>query len=345
MIENFIQNNIPDGSTGLICLLAMIMGLLFILCRSADRVVESAVEIAREMGIPTLIVGATIVSLGTTSPEAAVSVMAALKGNGGLAIGNGIGSVICDLALILGLSITVSKIAYEPRILKIQSRIILASALVFLVLAWMAPGQVIARWMGILLVLGLGGYLYFSYRLACSMSQNKTSDITPREDTGETGKQVGDPRNSNWKPLGWMIFALTFLILASDLLIPCVDEFAGRIGIPEAVIAATLVAFGTSTPELMTAISAIRKGHPELTLGNIMGADALNILFVIGVSATATPLAVAPVFYRIQAPMMIGMLLLFQVYLLLNKNEFRRWQGVLLVLGYIAFIISQYLFH
>jgi cation:H+ antiporter len=344
MIEHFIQNNIPEGPAGLIYLLILIIISLAILCKSADRVVESAVEIAHEMGIPTLIVGATIVSLGTTSPEAAVSVMSAIQGNGGLAIGNGIGSVICDLALILGLSIAVAKIAYEPRILKIQSRIILGAALVFCIFAWIAPEDIIVRWMGLVLVLGLAGYLAFSYKLARTICQDGVSQVIAEENTEKTAKMINAHRHSRLIPLSWMIFALVFLVGASYLLIPCVDEFASRIGIPEAVIASTLIAFGTSTPELMTAISALRKGHPELTLGNIMGADALNILFVIGVSATATPLKVDPVFYRIQAPFMIGMLLLFQVYLLINRNEFRRWQGILLVAGYIAFIAIQYIF-
>ncbi len=335
MIEQFIQETFANTS-GWNALLAVVIGaMLFTLSLGADKLVEGAVDAARDLGLPKIIIGATIVSLGTTSPEVAVSVMAAFQGKPGLAIGNGVGSVICNVSLILGLAIVLSRIPIHRRYVGIQSSIMLGTALLLMAFAWGSPTKTITRPMGIVMVLLLAVYLYGTYVLA-----RRTSGQSESASVVEAVEEIPDVTLA--QNFVKIIGGLAVLILSSKALIPSVSLAAVRIGIPEAVIAATLVAFGTSLPELMTAISAVRKGHPELTLGNILGANALNVLFVIGLSAIAVPLKVEPVFYHIQGPMMTFMLALFLIYSLTTRGAFRRWQGVSLLALYVFFVVVQY---
>jgi cation:H+ antiporter len=136
---------------------------------------------------------------------------------------------------------------------------------------------------------------------------------------------------------------LFLVIMSARVLIPAASELAARMGVPEDVIAATMVAFGTSLPELMTAIAAVRKGHPEITVGNVVGADVLNCLFVIGAAATARPLAIPPNFFFFHFPAMLIILWSFRVFISMNKEGlFKRWQGVWLLSTYAIYVILQY---
>jgi len=143
-----------------------------------------------------------------------------------------------------------------------------------------------------------------------------------------------------------MILGGVFLVvLGARVLVPCAAEIAYRIGVPEDIIATTMVAFGTSLPELMTAIVAIRKRHPEIMVGNVVGADVLNCLFVIGAAAVAKPLAVPPNFFSFHFPTMILILYSFRVFIFINKDGFfKKWQGSWLLGVYLAYIILQYAF-
>jgi cation:H+ antiporter len=142
-----------------------------------------------------------------------------------------------------------------------------------------------------------------------------------------------------------VIGGLAMVIVGARLLVPAASEIALRLHVPEDVIAATMVAFGTSLPELMTAISAIRKGHPEITVGNIVGADVLNVLFVIGAAAAAEPLAVPANFYYFHFPAMLLILYSFRIFISMNHMVFRRWQGAWLLCIYGMYIALQYGLH
>jgi cation:H+ antiporter len=201
-------------------------------------------------------------------------------------------------------------------------------------MAVLSPTQTITRPMGYVLVTGLALYLYTSYRWA-------RADRELNEQLEEVVEET--PDKPLWFSLVSLVIGLIVLVLGSELMVPSASLIAGRLGVPEAVIAATVVAFGTSLPELMTAIASIRKGQPDIILGNVLGADALNILFVVGASASAAPLKVGPVFYQIQAPVMILVVILFQVYIFTTKKHFRRWQGLVLLACYVAFVVLQYI--
>lgn len=333
MIEQWIHQ-LPNSWSGNLGLALIIVVSFYVLIRSADALVEGAVELANDLGIPKLIIGATIVSLGTTTPETAVSVMAALQNQPGLAIGNGVGSLIFDLAAILGASIIFARIPINERMVKRQSRIVLGSALLFCFFVYAFPDQYLQRWMGFVLVACFGLYMYSTFTWARRNRASGDSDL-PAEAPAQSDVK---PRSAAMALLV-MFIGLCFLLLSSHVLIPSVELSAVRMGIPQAVIAATLVAIGTSLPEVMTALTSIRKGHPEIVLGNVLGADVLNLLFVIGVSASAVPLRLDPEFTLFQGPFMLALLIMFQFFVITTRGFFRRWQGIVMVASYVVFVL------
>ena len=315
-------------------LLLAIAFTVFLLSRGADWMIDGAVGLAVRTGLPKIVIGATILSLGTTAPEAFVSVMAAYMGDPGLALGNGVGSIIADTGLIFGLTALIAAPPVNKWILNRTGWWQIGSAILLVALAGLAvltnPGEpIISRPMGLLLLLLLALYMMITYRWAKSGVETEVEE--PEESA------------SLFIILVSLTGGLILVIIASRLLIPAAGETARRLGVPDDVIAATMVAFGTSLPELTTAIAAIRKGHPEITIGNIVGADVLNVLFVIGAASFAVPLAIPPTFFRFHFPAMLLILFSFRIYINMNKDGyFRRWQGGLLVAMYILYITLQY---
>ena len=287
-------------------------GAMSVLGKAADTLVEQAAHLSEKSGIPKLVVGSTIVSLGTTLPEASVSVMAAIKGNPGLAIGNAVGSILCDSGLILGIALIISPIPLRSAVLQRSAWLQLGSGFFLLFcllwgvgfnpLTYWNEGSVFSQTLGFVSIALLGLYLFDSIRSGLAAgADDKTSQEKP---------SAGD-----WaKSIGTIFVAAIFVIISSEILIGCAEVLAHRLSIPEAIIAATLVAFGTSLPELVTAISASRKGHGELALGNIIGADILNVFFVAGLAAAVTPggIEVAPALLRLQLPAMLAILILIR---------------------------------
>ncbi len=328
------------ASSSIWLLLAVIVISITVLAKGADWLIEGAVDIAARTGMSKIVIGATIISLGTTLPEAFVSVMAAYMGNPGLALGNGVGSIIADTGLIFGISCILVPMPVNRFILNRTGWVQLGSAVLLVLFSIAAyfnrsPGAlpVLERWVGFLFLALLVVYLYMAYYW--SKQQRGGADL---------GGQIPDSPSRliliSWIMLGGGLF---LVIIGARMLVPGASEIALRIGVPDDVIAATMVAFGTSLPELITAISAIRKGHPEITVGNIVGADVLNCLFVIGASAAAVPLDIPPNFYYLHFPAMLIILLSFRVFISTNRSGyFSRWQGMWLLGIYVAYLIIQY---
>jgi cation:H+ antiporter len=297
------------------------------------------VDLARHTRVPQIIIGATIVSLATTTPEAFVSVMAAFLGNPGLALGNGVGSIIADTGLIFGLTAFLSNVPVNRFILNRTGWVQVGSATFVVMLAvgalWVSPeNPVLDRWMGALLIIFLIFYLYGTYRWA------RQSGALSERETIESFQTT-----ATWPSVWYKICGgLILMILAARALIPAARQMAIRIGVPDDVVAATMVAFGTSLPELMAAIAAIKKGHPDITLGNVVGADVLNSLFVIGAAASARPLSVPPNFYIYHFPAMLIILWSFRFFASFNRNgRFKPWQGLWLFGIYMVYIMLQYI--
>jgi len=332
--ETVLQELVKGLSTPV--LLLFIAASLFVLSKGADVLIDGVVSLARRTGIPRIIIGATIVSLGTTAPEAFVSVMAAWMGDPGLALGNGVGSIIADTGLIFGLSCVLVPMPVNRFVLNRTGWVQVGSATLLVVISiitlfFSEGGPVLGRGTGLLFLLLLAGYLFATYLWAKQGVAGLGEEV-------DTSKIMGLVRT-------WLMIVggLVAVIAGARVLIPCAAEIAHRFAVPEDVIAATMVAFGTSLPELMTAISAIRKGHPEITVGNIVGADVLNCLFVIGAAAVARPLQIPQNFFTFHFPAMLFILFSFRGFIFMNSSgQFRRWQGGWLLGIYVCYVALQY---
>jgi cation:H+ antiporter len=324
----------------LLVLLLLVVASIVVVAKGADWLIEGAVDLAIRTGLPKIVIGATIISLGTTLPEMFVSVMAAFMGNPGLALGNGVGSIIADTGLIFGLSCVLAAMPVNRYILNRTGWIQVGAALLLVIisviaLATSSPGSppVLERWVGFFFLALLVGYLYITYYWS-KQKHGEEDQVANNEETVARGLS-----------LSWilLICGLILVIIGARLLVPGASEIAERIGVPDDVIAASMVAFGTSLPELITAITAIRKGHPEITVGNVVGADVLNCLFVIGAAAAAVPLAIPKNFYTLHFPVMLLILFSFRVFISTNKSGyFSRWQGIWLLTVYVGYLVLQY---
>lgn len=339
----FLSSALADTHASLLIAITVIS--IAVLSKGADWMVDGAVSLALRTRIPTIVIGATIISLGTTTPEAFVSVLAAWSGDGGLALGNGVGSIIADTGLIFGLTCILAATPTDRFIINRTGWVQVGTATLLVVLAMLSwyrsPGDpMLHRWVGILFLIMLAGYMALSVRWA--NQRNLLASI----DT-ETVRKEHSFKTSTI-PVSWiMILGGLFLVISgARVLIPCATETAFRMGVPSDIIAATMVAFGTSLPELMTAISAVRKGYPELTVGNIIGADVLNCLFVIGAAAAVSPLEIPKTFFIFHFPAMLLILYSFRAFIFMNRDgAFRRWQGAWLLSVYFTYIVLQYVFN
>jgi len=337
--EALLQQFISGHSTPV--LLLIIVVCIVLLSYGADWMIDGVVALAERTGLPKIVIGATVVSLGTTLPEAFVSVMAAYMGNPGLALGNGVGSIIADTGLIFGLTCVLAAVPVNRFILNRTGWVQVGSATLLVVIALVmlavtpeGEEPMLNRWVGFLFLTLLAVYLYVTY-----LWSKQGGDMVNGGEDEELEELIG--LGKSWL---MVIGGLVLIIVGARVLVPAASEIAGRFGVPEDVIAATMVAFGTSLPELMTAIAAVRKGHPEITVGNIVGADVLNCLFVIGAAAVAAPLAIPDNFYYFHFPAMLLILYSFRVFISMNSRTgvFHRWQGVWLLTVYGGYVFLQY---
>ena len=338
-LAEFIQRL---ADMNMLYLLGVMVVAIIVLGKSADWMVEKAVTLSLRTGMPKVIVGATIVSVGTTFPEAVVSVLAALNGNPDIALGNAVGSVICDAGLILGTACLIAPLPLDKKVVNRQGWVQFGAGvlLVIFCLPFTDLGNVfqtkatLPQWAGFVLVAGLVVYMFWSVRLA------KIADADEVEDEGMDDSPVAIL-------VGSILLGCLFVVASSITLIEATKILATEAGIPEAVIASTLVAFGTSLPELVTAVTAARKGQGELAVGNVIGADILNVLFVAGAAAAITPagLEAESIFFRLQFPAMLVILLCFRVGIYAAKDgKLSRPFGAFLVGVYVIYGILNALF-
>ncbi|MFW6011910.1 MAG: sodium:calcium antiporter [Desulfosalsimonas sp.] len=338
-MEELLQKFIPDLPT--LILLVIIVICIVLLSKGADWAIDGVVGLARRTGLPRIVIGATIVSLGTTLPEAFVSVMAAWTGNPGLALGNGVGSIIADTGLVLGFACVMTRIPMNKFILNRTGWVQVGSATLLVAISVAAlltmPEPMLKREIGFLFLILLAAYMYATYRWA-RIGGSQALDGEAVDDS----ELMGIP--ASLLQIGGGLF---LVIMGARILVPSAAEIAVRFGVPQDVIAATMVALGTSLPELMTAIAAVRKGHPEIMVGNIVGADVLNCLFVVGAAASAKALSIPPNFFMFHFPVMLLILYSFRVFIAMQskKGFFERWQGGWLLGIYIVYIIIQYAYN
>ena len=330
----FFEELATNADTWILLLVTAIS--IAVLGLSADVLVNNAVNLSVKTGLPKVIVGATIVSIGTTFPEAVVSVMAAIDGHPDFALGNAVGSIICDTGLILGIACLMSPLKLNMKLVNMQGWVQFGAA-VLLVALCLPYGRLndlfnqsahLNQWAGFLLVALLVVYLIWSVRLARLVEADSAAE---------------DVRQGIHTLLcvGLLAVASAFVIISSIALIESTKVLAAKAGVSNAVIAATVVAFGTSLPELVTAVTAVRKGHGELAIGNVIGADILNVLFVAGLSAavTARGIDADPIFFSLQFPAMLFILFCFRVGIKTSTDGYLgRGTGIFLLGTYIIYI-------
>ena len=314
---------------------------IFALGKGADVLVKDAVAISLQWGVPSVVVGATIVSLGTTTPEAVVSVLAAVQGRSELALGNAVGSIICDTGLILGIACLISPLPFDRAVVSRQGWLQLAGGflLVLACVPWGQPfsatteGGVLPQFAGWLFLTLLAVYLRWSVQLA-------------RDAPAEKELADHDVPAVHLRTTLSIVAAILVVVVSSSFLIASATEMAVRFNVPSSVIAATLVAFGTSLPELVVVVTATLKGQGGLAIGNIIGADILNVLFVAGAAAAVTPagLIAAPNFFLLQFPAMLFILMLFRIgTLTAPTSTLGRTFGVVLLGAYLFVTVTSYM--
>ena len=339
-MEEAIHHFVADLHWTLLAL--VIAASLAVLGKAADWLVDEAVVLSERSRIPKAVVGATIVSLGTTTPEAAVSVFAAIEGRPGLALGNAVGSIICDTGLILGLACIIAPLRLDRNIVNRQGRIQIgaAVALVAACFPWANPSAVFSRggnlprFVGFIFLAALVIYLWQSIRWA----RAENGGVSLEEHEGDAGASL-------FLVVAKLLGSVALVVISAQVLIPAVGEAATRMQVPESIIAATLVAFGTSLPELVTAVTAARRGHGELAVGNVVGADILNVLFVAGAAAAVTPagLVAGGHFFLVLFPVMLFILITFRIGIFVSGDWMKRPFGFTLLAAYGVYLIVSYL--
>ena len=316
----------------LIPVLLFIVGLLFLI-KGGDWFVDGASALARRFHLPELLIGATVVSIGTTLPEVMVSTMSALSGHGEIAYGNAIGSVICNAALIAAITIAVRPGKVDPKTLKMPVLFFFAAAAIYCVAAY-GFGK-FTRPMGFIMLAMFVAYM------AANIHQMKNAPAEEHEEEEET---MPLPRMLMLLVLGAVLIAM-----GANLLVDNGTLISQALCLPESVIALTFVALGTSLPELVTAITSLIKGHSDLSLGNVVGANVFNLVLVSGVSVALAPFTVpqsATIFGMnsslvLEIPVMITVMVLLTAPALV-KGKLSRVQGVALLVIYAVFCGIQF---
>nr|WP_209679898.1 calcium/sodium antiporter [Methanohalophilus levihalophilus] len=308
-------------------LILFILSFLLI-TKGADWFVESAVSISTKSGIPKVVIGATIVSFATTAPEFTVSAYAAYLGQTDMTVGNAVGSAICNTGLILGAVISLKAIQVTDDSFLQRGLFMLVSGIILLVTS--LDGN-ISRFDGLVMLLFFAGFLYFNYR-----SQPAIFDRSVQCEDEECGSMKKD--------VMYFLAGSIFVVVGSRILIYSGTEIAYWLGIPEMIIALTLVAFGTSLPELITAVSATLKNHQDLTIGNIFGANTMDIVLILGFSSQLTNLPIGAQSLRYDFPVMLVVMVAIIVFGL-TKRRFDRWEGFLILCFYLAYVAGLFILY
>ena len=309
-----------------------------LLIKGGDWFVDGSVGIAHRFHLPELLIGATVVSIGTTLPEVMVSAQAAAEGNAGISYGNAIGSIICNTSLIAALTVAIRPGKVDPKSFRLPTAFFFAAALSYAAVAW-TLGK-FERWMGIVYLCVFVGYMILS-----TVQMKKHPELA---DDGEE-EAAEDTAKPLWKELLLLVVGAAAIALGARFLVDNGTLIAAALGVPDSVIGLTMVALGTSLPELITAITSLIKGHGALSLGNVIGANLFNIILVSGMAITISPFAVPAekTIAGLNSSLIVDLpVMLFVMALLclptLKSGRLRRYQGVVLLAIYAAFTVYQF---
>ncbi len=292
----------------------------------AESLVRGASSLAIRLGISPLVVGLTVVAFATSSPEMVVSIKAAIEGNPGIVVGNVVGSNICNIALILGVAAMVSPLSVKTQVIKREIPImIIVSVILLLILL----DDTITRVEGVFLVIGIITYIILGYNYSVKEKDNKEVIKEFQEIIPKSPYKV-------WQSLVLMTVGLGLLVVGSNLFVDGAVAIAENFGVSQAVIGLTVVALGTSLPELTTSIVASFKNENDIAIGNAVGSNVFNILSILGVSSLIRPISNTGI-----TMVDLSIMMFFTILILpLSRSKFtlRRWEGALLFCGYVAYI-------
>ena len=315
----------------LIDLLWLVAGLIA-LYFGADWLVGASARLAVKLGITPLVVGLTVVAFGTSSPELFVSYQFNLDGLSDMAIGNVVGSNICNIGLILGLSALLYRLSVKSILIKRDMPFLLVASVVFVVMVW--NGE-IARWEGILLVVGI--VIYTIYCIRESKLEKDPSVLKEFEE--EYGD--GEAKQENlWKLIGLILIGLVALYFGAEWLKKGGVSIAQRLGVPNAVISLTLIAFATSVPELATSIVAAMKREGDIIIGNVIGSSIFNLLCVVGITSVAKPMAIQEI--STADLIVMGAFTVVLMPMMITRWMIGRIEGGILLAGYAAYVVYLY---
>ena len=298
-------------------IIIIVLGVAMVL-KGADFLTEGAAALARRVNIPEIVIGLTIVAAGTSAPELFVSLVSALKGTPDLAVGNVVGSNTMNCMLIVGCAAIVAPMTISRSTVKKDIPFAVGASVLLMLLAL---NNFLGRFDGILLLMGFALFMVYSLRQA----KNGQGD-TPTE-----GKQ----RNP-WLSALFIVLGLVGLVIGSNLFVDHASNLALSLGISEGVVGLTVVAGGTSLPELATSVVAARKGQSAIAIGNVIGSNVFNILLILGITATISPLQIEGITTIDMAVMLISVALVWLFSFTRLKVE--RWEGAFLLIGYLAYL-------
>ncbi len=301
-----------------VSLLLLLLGFIM-LVKGADWFVDGASGIAERFGIPQLIIGLTIVAMGTSAPEAAVSITASIKGNADITIGNIVGSNILNVLIILGISSVITTLAVSKSTIRYEIPFMIVITFILLI---QGMNGVVAFSEGIILLLLFLTYLGYLFVMA-----KKGNGVY----TGGTKKR------RLWQSALWTVAGLILIVVGSDIAVDAACTIARIFGMSERFIGLTIVALGTSCPELFTSVSAARKGNADIAIGNIVGINIFNILFVVGISALVTPIPFSAGFYADTIfAVLVGVLLLVCS---MRHHRLQRKSGIIMLISYLLYFV------
>ena len=307
----------------ILSILSFVVGIVLVIL-GADWLTKGASALARRFNMSELLIGLTIVAIGTSLPELVISTGSALKGSPGLALGNVIGSNVFNGMFILGVAALIAPIKFNAKMLTREIPFnLLASIVLILVSGSMlvggAPGEMITRYGGMLLLCFLAIFVRYTFSI-----------------TNDGGEEAGE-QLPVWKVVLFIVTGLAALIFGGNLFVDGATEVARVLGLSEAVIGITIVSAGSSLPELAVSVNAARKGNVGIALGNVLGSNILNIFFILGVSATITPISLDGFSCVDYYVLLASSLLIYIVARFGGKAVINRFEGAVLVAGYVAY--------
>ena len=313
----------------------IIIGIVLVVW-GADRLTEGASSLARGLRVPEIVIGLTIVAAGTSAPELFVSLVSAIKGTSDLAVGNVIGSNIFNTLLIVGCSAAVAPIAVAPNTVKKDIPCAIGASLLMFILCFddmSSPhlwGNQISRQDGLILLVGFLAFMFYTFRMAISSGEMKWRE----EELGI--ERPKEPLEFSWINLGWIVLGLACLIGGSHLFVDGATYMAHRFGIRQSVVGLTIVAGGTSLPELATSVVAAYKGRAALAIGNVIGSNVFNVLLIVGITAVVHPMRIMGITIVDLMMMLIsiGLMWLFAI----TKYYVSRREGWLLIFTFMAYM-------